>query len=237
MSTENTNNHQGGIYDKDVIDQYKRMQNFTNDNYWSYGNRTNNNPYTAEGQAAIVSNYQYAQGNVVDAATTLASEVAMAGLGKFKRYISTTKEIDRGAEAIVESSIISPVVKKSTSIPRQELHIRNTVPNTVKTTYRGTKNGISIVTQPKRNISRHKNSKLYKQLDKDMKKKGWDKVEHPNLQGRAYSNGKWVISDIKPGNITKPTWRHPKIIDVQHQTPRSFRRSMQKQGGRLINKN
>ena len=58
-------------------------------------------------------------------------------------------KIGQGAEAIVSSAPLSTKVTKVTTIPRSEMHMRNTVPGALKSRYVGTSNGLTTYTQPK----------------------------------------------------------------------------------------
>lgn len=226
------------LWDKDKVDQYTRMQDFTNNNYWNYGSQTNVDPHTAQGQAAIESNFNYAKGNMINASETLLTTGVTEGIGQAVKWATTPKEIGRGAEAVVKSAPVSTTVTKTTTIPVAEAHIRNTVPGAAKLTYKGTSNGLAKYTQPKVKIlTTDQVTKAAKSLEKLMNKKGWRKITHPNLQGMGFTNGKFVISDLKPGNIGRDWLGRIRLPDFAIETPTQFRLAMQKRGGKLINKN
>ena len=50
-------------------------------------------------------------------------------------------------------------------------------------------------------------------LDKAMQKKGFRKVNDPNVQYRAYTDGKVVVDDVSPGNVGLNLFGKPRLID------------------------
>lgn len=215
------------LYDKDKVQYYENMQNFVNNNFL-FGRPTNYNPSTS--QAAIQANFDYATQN----AKNFAEILALAGVGEVATWATTPVKIGEGAEAVVTSAPISARVTKVTSIPRTEMHIRNTVPNALKSRYVGTQNGLTTYTQPKVKIlSKEQLSKARTQLEKLMTKHGWRKVTHPNLQGEGYTNGRWVISDLGEGNIGMDWLRRLRLPDFSLETVPEFRLAMRKKGGKL----
>lgn len=46
-----------------------------------------------------------------------------------------------------------------------------------------------------------------------MQKKGFRKINDPNVQYRAYTNGNIVIDDVAPGNVGVDLFGQPKLID------------------------
>lgn len=229
---------QDQLWDADRTEQFRRMQDFTNNNFWNYGAQTNYDPRTQQGQVGIKSNFDYAKSNVQNFGETLVTTGIAEGVGEVAKWATTTKEIGKGAEAIVESSPASAKVIKTTTIPPAEMHIRNQVPGAVKATYLGTSNGLSKYAQSKvRILTQEQIAKAAKQLEKLMTSKGWRKINHPNLQGPGFTNGKWVISDLKQGNIGRDWLGRIRIPDFAIETPQQFRLAMQRKGGRLINKN
>ena len=68
-----------------------------------------------------------------------------------------------------------------------------------------------------------------------MEKSGFKRVNDPNVQYRAYTNGQVVIDDIAPGNVGLNFFRQPKIIDFNLQTiPEWVEMGFQlKNGGKL----
>lgn len=215
------------LYDKDKVQYYENMQNLVNNNFL-FGRPTNYNPSTS--QAAIQANFDYATQN----AKNFAEILALAGVGEVATWATTPVKIGEGAEAVVTSAPLSTRVTKVTSIPRSEMHIRNTVPNTLKSRYIGTQNGLPTYTQSKVKIlSKEQLSKARTQLEKLMTKHGWRKVTHPNLQGEGYTNGRWVISDLGEGNIGRDWLRRLKLTDFSLETVPEFRLAMRKKGGKL----
>lgn len=128
------------------------MQNFYNNNFWGNGvsgRQTNYDPRTPQGQAAIQANFDYAKSNVANFAETLLTAGATEGLGQAIRWATTPTKIGSGAEAVVHSAPASTRVMKTTTIPRSEMHLRNTVPGAVKSTYVDSSGGLTRYTQPK----------------------------------------------------------------------------------------
>ena len=50
-----------------------------------------------------------------------------------------------------------------------------------------------------------------------MERSGFIKVNDPNVQYRAYTNGQVVIDDVAPGNVGLTIFRQPKMIDFNLQ--------------------
>ena len=46
-----------------------------------------------------------------------------------------------------------------------------------------------------------------------MRKRGWQRVTHPNLQGLGFTNGRQVISDLGPGNVGRNLLGRPRFVD------------------------
>ncbi len=233
--------NQAQLWDADKIKRYENMQNFYNNNFWGYGvfgRQTNYNPRTPQGQAAIQANFDYAKSNVQNFATTLATTGMAEGAGQAIKWATTPTKIGQGAEAIVTSAPASTRVTKVTTIPRTEMHIRNTVPGAVKSRYVGTSNGLNTYTQPKvRILSKEQLARASKALDNLMSKKGWRKITHPNLQGAGYTNGNWVVTDLGPGNVGRNWLGQLRLPDFSIESMPAFRMAMQKRGGKLINNN
>lgn len=230
--------NQAQLWDADKIKRYENMQNFYNNNFWGYGvggRQTNYDPRTPQGQAAIQSNFDYAKGNVQNFAETLLTAGIAEGAGQAVRWATTPTRIGSGAEAIVSSAPASTRVTKVTTIPRSEMHIRNTVPGALKSRYVGTSNGLTTYTQPKvRILSKEQLAKATGRLEKFMQSKGWKRVTHPNLQGLGFSNGRYIVSDLGPGNVGMDWLGRIRLTDFSLETIPQFRLAMQKRGGKLI---
>lgn len=233
--------NQAQLWDADKIKKYQNMQNFYNNNFWGYGvggRQTNYDPRTPQGQAAIQANFDYAKSNVQNFATTLLTTGAGEGVGQAIKWATTPTKIGQGAEAVVSSAPLSTRVTKVTTIPRSEMHMRNTVPGALKSRYVGTSNGLTTYTQPKvRILSKEQLAKAGKALESMMRRGGWRKVTHPNLQGAGYTNGKLVATDIGPGNVGRDWLGRLRLTDFSLETMPQFRLAMQKRGGKLINNN
>lgn len=229
--------NQAQLWDSDKIKRYENMQNFYNNNFWGYGvggRQTNYDPRTPQGQAAIQSNFDYAKGNVQNFAETLLTAGIAEGAGQAVRWATTPTRIGSGAEAVVSSAPASTRVTKVTTIPRSEMHVRNTVPGALKSRYVGTSNGLTTYTQPKvRILSREQLAKATGRLEKLMKSKGWNRVTHPNLQGLGFSNGRHVVSDLGPGNVGRDWLGRIRLTDFSVETVPQFRAAMMRRGGTL----
>lgn len=236
---EAINQNQAQLWDKDQIDKYQRMQDFYNNNAWGYGisgTQTRYDPRTQ--QAAIQANFDYAKDNVKNFGETLILTGVGEGLGEVAKWATTSKKIGSGAEAVVESAPASLKVKKTTTIPRSEMHLRNQVPGALRAEYTGTSNGLSTYIQNKVKIlSQEQLGKAVKSLEGVMKKKGWRTITHPNLQGVGFTNGRYVVSDIGVGNVGRTLFGKPKLVDFVIETVPDFRLAMQKNGGVILNIN
>lgn len=243
--------NQSYIYDADKARYYKNLQSFYNNNAFGYGIngvQTNINYTTPEGQRKIEANYNYSKRNVEDflgnalgaGASGVYSKLTRGVfhhinkdfLGSLRNYIN--KPIGSGAEAVVIDNTPT-TVGKITTIPVEEMAARSSVPNAAKSTYIGyVKRGDEVLPTYIQNkvqvINDGDFSKWIKSLDKLMNKVGFKKVSDPQVQYRAYTNGKVVIDDISPGNIGKTSgnyifdrflpdfFKKPVIIDMGYQT-------------------
>lgn len=233
--------NQAQLWDADKVRHYQNMQNFYNNNFWGNGvsgRQTNYDPRTPQGQAAIQANFNYAKNNVSNFVETLLTAGATEGLGQAVRWATTPVEIGSGAEAIVQSAPLSTRVIKTTTIPRTEMHIRNTVPGAARATYISTSNGLTKYTQPKvRIFTTEQLNRARGAIDRLMNKNGWRKVTHPNLNGAGYTNGKWVVSDLGPGNVGRDWLGRIRFPDFSIESVPAFRIAMQKRGGQIFNNN
>lgn len=131
-------------------------------------------------------------------------------------------KIGQGAEAIVINN--SPTtVAKITDIASTEMLKRNKIPNSVPLTFMGyVKNGTNkfptYLQKKLRVLTNDTFPKYLNKLDKSMTNKGFKIVKDPNVQYRAYTNGKVVIDDIAPGNVGVNIFGQPKLIDFNIQT-------------------
>ena len=233
--------NQAQLWDADKVQRYQNMQNFYNNNFWGYGvggSQTNYDPRTPQGQAAIQANFDYAKSNVENFATTLLTTGAGEGVGQAIRWATTPTKIGQGAEAVVSSAPLSTRVTKVTTIPRAEMHARNTVPGALRSRFVKTSNGLTTYVQPKvRILSKEQLARAGKALERMMSKKGWRKITHPNLQGAGYTNGRLVATDIGPGNVGKDWLGRLRLTDFSLETIPQFKLAIQKLGGKLINNN
>lgn len=228
---------QDQLWDTDKVKMYQNMQNFYNNNFWGYGvfgNQTNFDPRTSQGQAAIQSNFDYAKSNAQNFGEALVTTGAGEGAVQAFKWATTPTRIGSGAEAIVSSAPASSKVTKVTTIPKSEMHVRNTVPGALKAKYIDSSNGLHTYTQRKVKIlSPNQLARATSQLEKLMQKAGWRKVTHPNLQGVGFTNGRYVVTDLGSGNIGKDWFGRPRLTDFSIETVPEFKLAMQRKGGIL----
>lgn len=104
------------------------------------------------------------------------------------------------------------------------MHLRNTVPRAVKSTYIDSSRGLIRYTQPKVRILTSKQLNRAKgAIDRLMSKSGWKKVTHPNLNGAGYTNGRWVVSDLGPGNVGRDWLGRIRFTDFSIESVPAFR--------------
>lgn len=142
-------------------------------------------------------------------------------LGTMRQY---TKKgtLGGGAEAVVVNNTPT-TVGKMTSIPVEEMAARNQIPNTVPSKYIGyvkdrrTKLP-TYIQQKVKVLTEQTFPKYVGKLDKAMERSGFRRVNDPNVQYRAYTNGQVVVDDVAPGNVGLDWLRRPKMIDFNMQT-------------------
>ena len=248
------------IYDTDKAKYFQNLQNFYNYNVFGYGlngTQTKFDPTTSEGQNKIQSTFNNSRDKAVDflidafapqiqASTIKAASSLYDNLiqGVFKHpsvngaYSAMSKyvinPIGEGAEAIVINNTPTTVAK-ITSIPIKEMKARNSIPNTIKSKYIGYVKDRKIklptyIQQKVKVLTEETFPKYVDKLDKAMERSGFTKINDPNVQYRAYTNGQVVIDDVAPGNIGLTSgnpWldkilpdflKKPQIIDMSYQT-------------------
>ena len=142
-------------------------------------------------------------------------------LGTMKQY---TKKgtLGGGAEAIVVDNTPT-TVGKMTSIPVEEMAARNQIPNAVPSKYIGyvkdRRTKLPTYIQRKVKVLTEQTFPKYaNKLDRAMERSGFRRVNDPNVQYRAYTNGQVVVDDVAPGNVGLDWLRRPKMIDFNMQT-------------------
>lgn len=223
--------NQSRIYDKDKADYYRNLQRAYNSNFFGFGvfgNQTNYDSTTTQGQKAIEASANYTKDNIANlGATLLTTGVGTTQRGVLpliskRRTIGQLRDLSKykigeGAEAIVINN--SPTtVGKITTIPRGEMNLRNSIPNTVKSKFVGyTKDDTmrlpTYIQRKVKTITEETFPKYIKKLDKAMGKKGYQVVDDPDVQYRAYTNGDLIVDDVSPDNIGLNWLRKPKMID------------------------
>lgn len=232
--------NQAVIYDADKAKYYQNMQNFYNNNFFGYGvfgKQTHYNPSKEEDQKKIQSNFNYAKDNVKNIGTSL---ITVGPLSSFKGVLPsvsrrvtvgklsalTPYKIGQGSEALVIRN--SPTtVGKITQVGSGEMLKRNTIPNSLPLKFvgyvrDGSKRFPTFIQKKVKVLSEKTFPKYVGKLDKAMQKSGFRKVNDPNVQYRAYTNGTIVVDDVSPGNVGLTFFKKPKLLDFNLQTVPSW---------------
>lgn len=232
--------NQAVIYDADKAKYYQNMQNFYNNNFFGYGvfgKQTHYDPSKEEDQKKIQSNFNYAKDNVKNIGTSL---MTVGPLSSFKGVLPsvsrrvtvgklsalTPYKIGQGSEALVIRN--SPTtVGKITQVGSGEMLKRNTIPNSLPLKFvgyvrDGSKRFPTFIQKRVKVLSEKTFPKYIDKLDKAMQKSGFRKVNDPNVQYRAYTNGTVVVDDVSPGNVGLTFFKKPKLLDFNLQTVPSW---------------
>ena len=232
--------NQAVIYDTNKAKYYQNMQNFYNNNFFGYGvfgNQTHYDPSKEEDQKKIQSNFNYAKDNVKNIGTSL---ITVGPASSFKGILPsisrrvtvgklstlTPYKIGQGSEAIVIRN--SPTtVGKITQVGSGEMLKRNAIPNSLPLKFvgyvrDGSKRFPTFIQKKVKVLSEKTFPKYVSKLDKAMQKSGFRKVNDPNVQYRAYTNGTVVVDDVSPGNVGLTFFKKPKLLDFNLQTVPSW---------------
>ena len=232
--------NQAVIYDTDKAKYYQNMQNFYNNNFFGYGvfgKQTHYDPSKEEDQKKIQSNFNYAKDNVKNIGTSL---ITVGPASSFKGILPsvsrrvtvgklsalTPYKIGQGSEALVIRN--SPTtVGKITQVGSGEMLKRNAIPNSLPLKFvgyvrDGSKRFPTFIQKRVKVLSEKTFPKYVSKLDKDMQKSGFRKVNDPNVQYRAYTNGTVVVDDVSPGNVGLTFFKKPKLLDFNLQTVPSW---------------
>lgn len=232
--------NQAVIYDTNKAKYYQNMQNFYNNNFFGYGvfgNQTHYDPSKEEDQKKIQSNFNYAKDNVKNIGTSL---ITVGPTSSFKGILPsisrrvtvgklsalTPYKIGQGSEAIVIRN--SPTtVGKITQVGSGEMLKRNAIPNSLPLKFvgyvrDGSKRFPTFIQKRVKVLSEKTFPKYVSKLDKNMQKSGFRKVNDPNVQYRAYTNGTVVVDDVSPGNVGLTFFKKPKLLDFNLQTVPSW---------------
>lgn len=232
--------NQAVIYDADKAKYYQNMQNFYNNNFFGYGvfgKQTHYDPSKEEDQKKIQSNFNYAKDNVKNIGTSL---ITVGPASSFKGVLPsvsrrvtvgklsalTPYKIGQGSEALVIRN--SPTtVGKITQVGSGEMLKRNTIPNSLPLKFvgyvrDGSKRFPTFIQKKVKVLSEKTFPKYVGKLDKAMQKSGFRKVNDPNVQYRAYTNGTIVVDDVSPGNVGLTFFKKPKLLDFNLQTVPSW---------------
>ena len=237
---EASRRNQAVIYDADKAKYYQNMQNFYNNNFFGYGvfgKQTHYDPSKEEDQKKIQSNFNYAKDNVKNIGTSL---ITVGPASSFKGVLPsvsrrvtvgklsalTPYKIGQGSEAIVIRN--SPTtVGKITQVGSGEMLKRNAIPNSLPLKFvgyvrDGSKRFPTFIQKRVKVLSEKTFPKYVDKLDKAMQKSGFRKVNDPNVQYRAYTNGAVVVDDVSPGNVGLTFFKKPKLLDFNLQTVPSW---------------
>ena len=232
--------NQAVIYDTNKAKYYQNMQNFYNNNFFGYGvfgKQTHYDPSKEENQKKIQSNFNYAKDNVKNIGTSL---ITVGPASSFKGVLPsvsrrvtvgklsalTPYKIGQGSEALVIRN--SPTtVGKITQVGSGEMLKRNTIPNSLPLKFvgyvrDGSKRFPTFIQKRVKVLSEKTFPKYVGKLDKAMQKSGFRKVNDPNVQYRAYTNGTVVVDDVSPGNVGLTFFKKPKLLDFNLQTVPSW---------------
>lgn len=242
------------IYDADKAKMYRDKQNMYNSTLFGPSSPTNYDATTEEGQKKIDAAFEQTANNakelVMNAAGAIVSSPFIGliprgrpiggSIGRIE-YLRPFK-IGGGAEAEVFDNGVGSVIKVG-SISKRQMALRNSFPNVQKSVYIGTSKSpyakLNAFRQKRLKITTPKTfNKIIKKLDKKMEKAGFKKVKDPQVQYRAYTNGKYVIDDISPDNVGTTLFGSPRIVDMSVQTVPEWLALgyTLKKGGRLIPK-
>lgn len=232
--------NQAVIYDADKAKYYQNMQNFYNNNFFGYGvfgKQTHYDPSKEEDQKKIQSNFNYAKDNVKNIGISL---ITVGPASSFKGVLPsvsrrvtvgklsalTPYKIGQGSEALVIRN--SPTtVGKITQVGSGEMLKRNAIPNSLPLKFvgyvrDGSKRFPTFIQKKVKVLSEKTFPKYVDKLDKAMQKSGFRKVNDPNVQYRAYTNGAVVVDDVSPGNVGLTFFKKPKLLDFNLQTVPSW---------------
>ena len=232
--------NQAVIYDTDKAKYYQNMQNFYNNNFFGYGvfgKQTHYDPSKEENQKKIQSNFNYAKDNVKNIGTSLVTAGPMSFfkgvLPSVSRRVTVGKlsaltpyKIGQGSEALVIRN--SPTtVGKITQVGSGEMLKRNAIPNSLPLKFvgyirDGSKRFPTFIQKKVKVLGEKTFPKYVDKLDKAMQKSGFRKVNDPNVQYRAYTNGTVVVDDVSPGNVGLTFFKKPKLLDFNLQTVPSW---------------
>ena len=242
------------IYDADKAKMYRDKQNMYNSTLFGPSSPTNYDATTEEGQKKIDAVFEQTANNakelVMNAAGAIVSSPFIGliprgrpiggSIGRIE-YLRPFK-IGGGAEAEVFDNGVGSVIKVG-SISKRQMALRNSFPNVQKSVYIGTSKSpyakLNAFRQKRLKITTPKTfNKIIKKLDKKMEKAGFKKVKDPQVQYRAYTNGKYVIDDISPDNVGTTLFGSPRIVDMSVQTVPEWLALgyTLKKGGKLIPK-
>lgn len=232
--------NQAVIYDTDKAKYYQNMQNFYNNNFFGYGvfgKQTHYDPSKEENQKKIQSNFNYAKDNVKNIGTSLVTAGPMSFFKGVLPSVSkrvtvgelstlTPYKIGQGSEALVIRN--SPTtVGKITQVGSGEMLKRNAIPNSLPLKFvgyvrDGSKRFPTFIQKKVKVLGEKTFPKYIDKLDKAMQKSGFRKVNDPNVQYRAYTNGTIVVDDVSPGNVGLTFFKKPKLLDFNLQTVPSW---------------
>lgn len=165
------------------------------------------------------------------------------GLRTGYKGLNTYKVIGQGSESMVfqkRNPFTTHVIKHST-IPPEEMAIRNRVPRMLKSQYLGqTPEGLYIYKQPRAFLPKNPTAAM-RTIAQDLARNQWFPSEYPNLQGPAFFNIKegLVLNDLGEtgaGQIGYNIYGRRSMIDANVTSTERFALEMEKHGGKLYGK-
>ena len=233
--------NQARIYDKDKADYYRNLQRAYNSNFFGFGvfgNQTNYDSTTQEGQKAIESNFDYARSNAMNTMANLVLTGATAQIGSTIRgftpftngrrtigtmdQVNKLKKIGKGSEAIVAKDSPFTVLKVFQSGGHGSIEAKNNIPGFMKLNFKGyIKDGsqrMSTFTQQMgKPIKDKEYFKAVKSITKKMKRQGFEKVKddsNPTDNVFVNWNKQQAIGEIDKSKIMKDWLNRFRISDA-----------------------
>ncbi len=205
--------------------KYKSLQNFYDNDYFSYNVLKKINSIK---ECKLNNNVLLPKYDIFRFLKTISSDFKLTMLKGFLPLTSSRKtlgflnnvihnKIDQGAEAIVIKNS-QFAVGKIVHGEKSYILKRNSIPHALPVKFIGYfkdgKQRFPAFIQQKVKILNNNNFNRYvNKLDQMMREKGFFKINDPQVQYRAYTNGIIVIDDISPGNVGIDLLGRPRLVD------------------------
>lgn len=218
-------------------EEYERKQDLAQSSVFGNGMQGRQvylNPANPENWQFIDAEYSNYENKTRDFLGNVATGALFERAGAGLRYLSTVGKAS-GAESNV---IIRPfnVVKEST-ITLPEAQGLNKVPIFQRLIPKGRRGSMNVYWQRRLTpIPTEQEAQAVTEVTPTMRRYGWHPFTHPNLSGTAFTNRKFVFSDIQYG---KDSLGRVRAFDGIMQLKLDFIKSMQsmyKRGGKFITK-